>query len=79
MERDVGRKAQLDASKLDRTEIIGMVAAALPCSASFSQWYSLSTDPSVVQRGNDPANWACGVGGLELQRLGDVPDPPRGC
>lgn len=62
MERVSAGRAQLDASKLDRTEIIGMVAAAVLVLSLFLQWYSLSTDPSVVQRGSDPANWACGVG-----------------
>jgi hypothetical protein len=55
-------RADLDASKLDRTEIIGMVAAAVLVISVFIEWYSLTTDPSVVQRGNDPSNWACGVG-----------------
>jgi hypothetical protein len=62
MERQSAGRAQLDASKLDRTEIIGMVAAAVLVLSLFLEWYSLSTDPSVVQRGSDPANWACGVG-----------------
>jgi hypothetical protein len=62
MERVSAGRAQLDASKLDRTEIIGMVAAAVLVLSLFLQWYSLSTDPNVVQRGSDPANWACGVG-----------------
>ena len=52
----------MDTSKLDRSEIIGMVAAAVLVISLFLEWYSLSTDPSVVQRGNDSANWACGVG-----------------
>ncbi|HMA27801.1 MAG: hypothetical protein ACM33U_01115 [Solirubrobacterales bacterium] len=52
----------MDASRLDRSEIIGMIAAALLVVSLFLEWFSLSTDPSVVQRGNDPANWACGVG-----------------
>ena len=52
----------MDTSKLDRSEIIGMVAATVLVISLFLEWYSLSTDPSVVQRGNDPANWACGVG-----------------
>jgi hypothetical protein len=51
----------MDASKLDRSEIIGMAAAALLVISLFLEWYSLSTDPSVVQRGTDEANWACGV------------------
>src|SRR3954452_11725058 len=62
MERGSAQRARLDASKLDRSEIIGMVAAAMLVLSLFFQWYSLSTDPSVVQRGSDPANWACGVG-----------------
>jgi hypothetical protein len=62
MERAASQRAQLDASKLDRSEIIGMVAAAVLVLSLFFEWYSLSTDPSVVQRGDDPANWACGVG-----------------
>lgn len=62
MERVSAQRARLDASKLDRSEIIGMVAAAVLVLSLFFQWYSLSTDPSVVQRGGDPANWACGVG-----------------
>jgi hypothetical protein len=62
MERVSAERADLDASKLDRTEIIGMIAAAILVISVFLEWYSLTTDPSVVQRGNDPANWACGVG-----------------
>jgi hypothetical protein len=52
----------MDTSKLGRSEIIGMVAAAVLVLSLFLEWYSLSTDPSVVQRGGDPDNWACGVG-----------------
>jgi hypothetical protein len=52
----------VDTSRLDRSEIIGMVAATLLVIAVFLEWFSLSTDPNVVVRGNDPANWACGVG-----------------
>jgi hypothetical protein len=52
----------MDTSKLGRSEIIGMVAAAVLVLSLFLEWYSLSTDPSVVQRGGDPENWACGVG-----------------
>jgi hypothetical protein len=52
----------MDTSKLGRSEIIGMVAAAVLVLSLFLEWYSLSTDPSVVQRGGDPGNWACGVG-----------------
>ena len=62
MERVSAERADLEASKLDRTEIIGMVAAAVLVISVFLEWYSLSTDPSVVQRGNDTLNWACGVG-----------------
>jgi len=62
MERLSADRAELDTSKLDRSEIIGMVAAAVLILSLFFPWYSLSSDPSVVQRGTDPANWACGVG-----------------
>jgi hypothetical protein len=62
MERVSAERAQVDASRLDRSEIIGMVAAAVLVISLFIPWYDLTTDPSVVQRGNDPGNWACGVG-----------------
>ena len=62
MERVSAERADVDSSKLDRTEIIGMVAAAVLVISVFLEWYSLTTDPSVVQRGNDATNWACGVG-----------------
>jgi hypothetical protein len=62
MERLSAERAELDTSKLDRTEIVGMIAAAVLVISVFLEWYSLSTDPSVVQRGNDASNWACGVG-----------------
>jgi hypothetical protein len=62
MERVSAERARLDASKLDRSEIIGMIAAAILVLSLFLEWYSLTTDPSVVQRGGDPGNWACGVG-----------------
>ena len=39
-----------------------MVAAAVLVLSLFLEWYSLTTDPSVVSRGGDPSNWACGVG-----------------
>jgi hypothetical protein len=62
MERVSAGRAQLDASKLDRSEILGMVAAMVLVISLFIEWFSLSTDPSVVERGGDPSNWACGVG-----------------
>jgi hypothetical protein len=52
----------MDTSRLDRSEIIGMLAAAVLVISLFLEWFSLSTDPSVVQRGSDAGNWACGVG-----------------
>ena len=51
-----------DPERLHRSEIVGMVAAVVLVISLFIEWFSLSTDPSVVQRGADPANWACGVG-----------------
>jgi hypothetical protein len=62
MERVSAERAQVDTSKLDRSEIIGMVAAALLVISLFFVWFSLSTDPDVVTRGqDDPSDWACGV------------------
>ena|SRR5436190_1197541 len=53
----------MDTSKLDRSEIIGMVAAVVLVIAVFLEWYSLSTDQSVVTRDpHDASDWACGVG-----------------
>jgi hypothetical protein len=51
----------VDTSKLDRSEFVGMGAGILLVISVFLEWYSLSTDPTVVQRGNDSSNWACGV------------------
>jgi hypothetical protein len=62
MERVSAQRAEIDASRLDRSEIVGMVAAVVLVISLFLEWFSLSTDPSVVQRGGDPENWACGVG-----------------
>jgi hypothetical protein len=62
MERVSAERAQVDTSKLDRSEIIGMIAAAVLVISLFIPWYHLTTDPSVVQRGNEAGNWACGVG-----------------
>ena len=62
MERVSAEQAEIDATKLDRWEIIGMVASAVLVLSLFLEWYSLTTDPNVVQRGGDPSNWACGVG-----------------
>jgi hypothetical protein len=62
MERLSAEQARLDASKLDRSEILGMVAATVLVLSVFLEWYTLTTDPSVVSRGGDPSNWACGVG-----------------
>ena len=62
MERVSAEQAELDASKLDRSEIVGMGAAVLLVISIFLEWFSLTTDPNVVQRGSDPSHWACGVG-----------------
>ena len=43
----------MDTSKLDRSELIGMGAAILLIISIFLEWYSLTTDPNVVQRGGD--------------------------
>src|SRR5690349_3111583 len=63
MERVSAQRAELDTSKLDRSEVIGMVAALLLVISLFLEWYSLSTDPNVVVRSHtDATDWACGVG-----------------
>jgi hypothetical protein len=62
MERLSPGRAVVDTSRLDRSEIVGMVAAVVLVISLFLEWFSLTTDPSVVQRGGDPGNWACGVG-----------------
>src|SRR5215207_11016607 len=62
MERLSPGRAVVDTSRLDRSEIVGMVAAVVLVISLFLEWFSLSTDPSVVQRGGDSENWACGVG-----------------
>jgi hypothetical protein len=62
MERLSAERAGLDATRLDRSEVIGMIAAVVLVISVFLEWFSLTTDPNVVQRGGDPGNWACGVG-----------------
>src|SRR5919108_1639927 len=62
MERVSAARAELDARKLDRSEMVGMVAAVVLVISLFLEWFSLTTDPNVVQRGGDAGNWACGVG-----------------
>src|SRR5215218_1406423 len=62
MERLSAEQAEVDARRLDRSEILGMVAAVVLIISLFLEWFSLSTDPTVVQRGGDAGNWACGVG-----------------
>jgi hypothetical protein len=64
---------QVDTSKLSRSEILGMVAAAVLVLSLFLEWYSLSTDPGVVQRGSDPGNWACGVGNSSCSGFDSFP------
>jgi hypothetical protein len=53
---------EVETRRLDRSEIVGMVAAVVLVISLFLEWFSLTTDPSVVQRGGDAGNWACGVG-----------------
>jgi hypothetical protein len=53
----------MDTSKLDRSEIVGMGAAIVLVIAVFLEWYTLTTDRSVVVRSqSDATDWACGVG-----------------
>ena len=51
-----------DTSKLSRGEIFGIAAGLVLILSLFLEWYSLSTDPNLVDRGTDEGNWACGVG-----------------
>ena len=53
---------EVETRRLDRSEIVGMIAAAILVLSLFLEWFSLTTDPNVVQRGGDAGNWACGVG-----------------
>jgi hypothetical protein len=52
----------MDTSELRRSEVVGLVAALVLIGSIFLEWFSLSTDPAVVQRGDDPNDWVCGVG-----------------
>src|SRR5262245_58692337 len=63
----------MDTSKLDRSELVGMGAAILLVISVFLEWYSLSTDPSVVQRSNDASDWACGVGNTSCSGIQTFP------
>jgi hypothetical protein len=53
---------EVETRRLDRSEIVGMVAAVVLVLSLFLEWFSLTTDPNLVQRGGDAGNWACGVG-----------------
>ena len=53
---------EVETRRLDRSEIVGMIAAVVLVISLFIQWFSLTTDPSLVQRGGDAGSWACGVG-----------------
>jgi hypothetical protein len=53
---------EVETRRLDRSEIVGMIAAVVLVISLFIQWFSLTTDPNIVQRGGDAGNWACGVG-----------------
>ena len=48
----------MDFSKLDRTEILGIVAGVILAISLFLPWYSLATD--VTRDESD--DWVCGVG-----------------
>jgi hypothetical protein len=52
---------EVETRRLDRSEIVGMVAAVVLVISLFLEWFSLTTDETVVQRGGDPSNWACGA------------------
>jgi hypothetical protein len=48
----------VDFSKLDRSELIGVIAGVVLAGSLFLPWYSLGT--SVVR--DEDADWVCGVG-----------------
>ena len=52
----------MDTSELRRSELIGLIAGVVLIGSIFLEWFSLSTDPAVVERGDDPQDWVCGVG-----------------
>jgi hypothetical protein len=54
---------KVDTSKLDRSEIVGMIAAAILVLSLFLTWFDLATDPDIVDRSeDDEGDWVCGVG-----------------
>jgi hypothetical protein len=53
---------EMDTAKLSRGEIFGIIAGLILIGSLFLEWYSLETDPEVVERGDDPDKWACGIG-----------------
>jgi hypothetical protein len=52
----------MDVAKLSRLELIGIIAGFVLVLSLFLEWYSLATDPDVVERGTESENWVCGVG-----------------
>jgi len=50
----------MDFSKLSRSELVGVVAGLILIGSLFLEWFSLETDPDVVERGDE--DWVCGVG-----------------
>jgi hypothetical protein len=52
----------MDTSELRRSEVVGLIAALVLVGSVFLEWFSLATDPAVVERGDDPEDWVCGVG-----------------
>ena len=49
----------LDPTKLSRSEIVGMIAAAVLVGSLFLEWFSLGTENVV--RGDDEGAWVCGI------------------
>jgi hypothetical protein len=51
----------VDASKLSRSEVFGVIAGLVLVGSLFLEWYSLGTGSDVV-RPDDESYWVCGIG-----------------
>ncbi|MGH2955657.1 MAG: hypothetical protein ACRDL6_01515 [Solirubrobacterales bacterium] len=53
----------MDTSELRRSELVGLIAAVVLIGSLFGEWFSLETDPSIVERSEtDENDWVCGIG-----------------
>ena len=63
----------MNTSELRRSEIVGLIAAVVLIGSVFLEWFSLETDPAVVERGSDEEDWVCGVGEDSCSAFGTFP------